>query len=97
MTKQVNSIEDFAEGLCEVDALPKAIYKGTDCGAWIQWDDKGIDVGSIVEGSDVDCTPIRLDFPTTVAAVWAALTAIDEEAAEIWEKWNDPTSEYWEV
>ena len=76
MTKRVNSIEDFAEGLCEVDALPKAIYKGTDCGAWIQWDDKSIKVGSIVEGSDAETEVHTLTFPTTDDAVWEALEEV---------------------
>jgi hypothetical protein len=35
-------------------SIDRAIYKETDCGAWVRFDDKGIMVGTIVEGSDAE-------------------------------------------
>jgi hypothetical protein len=35
-------------------AIDRAIYKGTDCGAWARFDAEGCIVGTIVEGSDAE-------------------------------------------
>ena len=54
-----------------VHRLEKAIFKGTDCGAWIEFTETGLAVGSIVEGSDVSCT--------TQTLIWTG-----EENVEKW-------------
>jgi hypothetical protein len=41
--------------------ISRAIYKRTDCGAWIWFDAKGITVGTIVEGSDAEFSE-RIDL-----------------------------------
>lgn len=38
----------------DIKAIEKAVYKGTDCGAWVKFDAQGILVGTIVEGSDAE-------------------------------------------
>ena len=48
----------------------------------------GIVVGSIVEGSDVDCTPIELPFPFSMEEFSKACESIEDEADEIWHEWN---------
>lgn len=49
------NIEDYAKALeTTVDRLEKDMYNYTDCGAWITWDEDGITIGSIVEGSDAE-------------------------------------------
>jgi hypothetical protein len=50
-------IETIAESIgIEPDAkkIDRAVYKGTSCGAWVRFDEKGIMVGTIVEGSDAE-------------------------------------------
>lgn len=34
--------------------IDRAIYKSTNCGAWVRFDETGIVVGTIVEGSDAE-------------------------------------------
>jgi hypothetical protein len=34
--------------------INRAVYKFTDCGAWCRFDEQGIMVGTIVEGSDAE-------------------------------------------
>lgn len=41
--------------------IDRAVYKGTDCGAWVKFDEQGIVVGSIVEGSDAEFSE-RIDL-----------------------------------
>ena len=76
--------------------VEKAVYKGTDCGAWLEFDyaseENGgayLFVGSIVEGAEVDCDTISLKLPTTGAALAEALDCVDTQAREIWEQHNE--------
>ena len=41
--------------------IDKAIFKGTNCGAWVRFDELGIMVGTIVEGSDAEYSE-RIDI-----------------------------------
>jgi hypothetical protein len=36
------------------EKINRAIYRGTDCGAWVKFDEDGILVGTIVEGSEAE-------------------------------------------
>lgn len=38
----------------DVQLIKKGVYKYTNCGAWIKFDEKGIIVGTIIEGSDAE-------------------------------------------
>lgn len=49
----------------------------------------GVVLGSIVEGSDVDCAPIELRFPFTMKEFSDACDSIEREADEIWREWNE--------
>ncbi len=76
--------------------VAKAVFKGTVCGAWLAFEFAAEEnggsfllVGSIVEGSDVDCQTIRLKLPTTGEELGNALEAVEEEAAQIWNEWNE--------
>ena len=88
----------------EMHRIEKAIFKGTSCGAWVAFETASQDhlgdveveftyllVGSIVEGSDVDCTTHKLKLPTTSKEFEDAMKAVEEEAEEIWREWNDST------
>lgn len=93
-------IRAVADGIgCEPDIkrIEKAIYKGTDCGAWIKFDENGIMVGSIVEGSDAEFSE-RIDvsgtgdvddpFQLISDRVFAALERINKAACEAWDEAN---------
>ena len=66
---KVNNIEEYASYLgIPVDSLKRSIYKYTDCGAWIDWDDNRVTIGSIVEGSDAEFSKTFL-FPVEVSRI----------------------------
>lgn len=57
-------IRVIAEALdCEADpqCIARSLYKFTNCGAFIHFDDKGVVVGTIIEGSDAEFSE-RLDL-----------------------------------
>lgn len=62
----------------------KALYKGTDAGVWVkaQGQDK-ITIGSIVEGSDAEATPITLSLPFTNEEFWSAVEEVNDEACAL--------------
>lgn len=53
----------------------------------------GIEVGSIVEGSDADCTPFTLYFPFTEQDFDDHIADLETEANEIWHEWNDDSED----
>lgn len=62
-------------------------YESKQAGAiWHTWKAKctGIKIGSIVEGSDVEISPVTLDFPFTEQDYEDAINGIDEEAKFYW-------------
>lgn len=65
------------------------MFKGTDCGAFIEPLEgdggEGVAVGSIVEGSDAQTETHKLRYPFAARALSDALDLIEEEAREIWE------------
>ena len=94
----INSIEDMLAdlGVTSFAAFEKAVYKGTDCGAWIcriaglnHGDPDGLQVGSIVEGSDACATPITLYYPFEASEFWDACEAVNKEACALWDACHD--------
>jgi hypothetical protein len=70
--------------------IQRAVYKCTDCGAWIEFDADGITLGSIVEGSDFGCATYRLGWRNvTEQAVTERLAALEDEASAVWEWANE--------
>lgn len=62
----------------------KSVYRGTDCGAWIEvLDDNTIRMGSIVEGADECALAHELTMPFTGQAIWDALNAIEKDCERI--------------
>lgn len=82
------------------DAISRRAYKTTDCGAWLHFDEKGILVGTIVEGSgaetwtrvdvsglmDLDDEPARKEL---ISRVMAGLQKCEDFAAEVWAEIED--------
>ena len=62
----IHNIEEFAAEIFGTtpEHLERSVYKYTSCGAWINWDEKEIRIGSIVEGSDKEfsCDPLVFPF-----------------------------------
>lgn len=52
---EIRNIWDLAEYLNTTPGyLKRDVYDATECGAWIEWDDTTVKVGSVVEGSDAE-------------------------------------------
>ena len=69
------------------DLLSRAVYKGTDCGAWLKIRTPDtIQLGSIVEGCDFGTETRTLTWPFTAKEFWDALDEIEREAAYIWDQ-----------
>jgi hypothetical protein len=68
----------------------RAIYKGTPCGAWLKVTRcDAVEIGSIVEGSDAEVGPVRIDYPFTRAQFWDAVKGVNDEACQLWQEAHD--------
>lgn len=85
----INNITDFANHIgVEVKHLERAIYKGTECGAWINYDDEKLTIGSIVEGSDVEFSK-TFYFPVKLDEIDSWFTQLEDLCDEAWHEAND--------
>ncbi|HIB83290.1 MAG TPA: hypothetical protein EYO59_01435 [Chromatiaceae bacterium] len=77
---------------CPVHKIKKALFKGTACGAWIEFPEHGLAVGSIVEGSDIDCESHHFDWTgeeDVESFLNKALDEIEREADILWRECNE--------
>ena len=67
------------------------LYKYTSCGAWIEFKDWGIRLGSIVEGSDegTDVFELKYDEDFSEETIQKAIDQIEEQADSIWKYANE--------
>lgn len=87
----INNIHDFCNyfGTTE-DNIEKDIFKYTECGAFIKYDDSKIIIGSIVEGWDdgeILCDPLY--YPFEEKEFDTTLEWLECEAEAIWHEVND--------
>jgi len=68
------------------DEAERAIYKSTECGAWLKFSRDGVSVGSIVEGSDAEAGPIWLGYADgfTKDDLQLAIDEIESVADVLW-------------
>lgn len=68
------------------------LYKNTTCGAWIEFNDTGILIGSIVEGLDFGTMSYPLHYANgfTGADIQARINAVEAEADAFWDWANRP-------
>lgn len=84
----VNNIQDWADAWeTTVDRLKRDTYKYTPCGAWIDFDDEKMTIGSIVEGSDAEFSKTFV-FPVDTDAVNAWFEELEELTDEAWHEAN---------
>ena len=86
----INNIADIVKGkgLETADQLYRHVYKYTDCGAWISWDDISVTIGSIVEGSDAEFSR-RFLFPVDSDELDAWVTELEQLCEDAWHEAND--------
>ena len=76
-------------GTTDPRLIARAIYNSTACGAWITIDGNTLQLGSIVEGSDVDIIADPLIWPFTAEDLWNTLEWIEAEAEAAWIEANE--------
>lgn len=89
VTQKICNVSQLAHavGVITPGLIRKAIYKGTECGAWINFREDGVDIGSIVEGVNECTDTIKLDYEKfTDEDFWQALKKIEQQAKEIWDR-----------
>lgn len=86
----INNIMDIVvgKGLEDPEQLHHHIYKYTDCGAWIEWDDEWVTIGSIVEGSDAEFSE-SFHFPVDSETLDVWITQLEQLCDEAWHEAND--------
>jgi len=72
----------------------KHVYKYTDCGAWVDFKDDYIRVGSIVEGADFGTCVYKLAYPFKPELYDRCIEAIEAEADAIWKWANEEDGEH---
>ena len=67
-------------------SMSRQVYKSTDCGASLHFldGDRGVVLGSIVEGAEEETEYHELVYPFTDNDFWKTLATVDAEAQEIW-------------
>ena len=85
----IKDIEDLCEYFgSDVRHIERDIYKCTACGAWIEWDNYTVTIGSIVEGSEAEFSKtFRFQFSSADLDSW--LDELDELTDEAWHEAND--------
>ena len=88
MNKTIRNINDLASLFgATPDNLERTIYKGTSCGAWIQWNCTSVSIGSIVEGSDAEFS-CKFSYPFESTAVFSWLDELDRLTTTAWNEAN---------
>lgn len=76
------------------DWIKKGVYKYTNCGAWIEFTDTGVRLGSIVEGSDASVGPVDVAYNGNDADFLRdfdlATESVEAEADVLWREVNLP-------
>lgn len=90
----INSIDDIVKGkgLERPEQLNRHVYKYTDCGAWITWNDNSVTIGSIVEGSDAEFSKSFL-LPVESDELDAWVAELERLCDEAWHEANDDDDE----
>jgi hypothetical protein len=85
------TVLDFFSAETE-DECKRRLYKNTSCGAWINFKQDGIVIGSIVEGCDFGTITYPLHYADdfTSKDIQDRIDAVEREAAAIWEWQNVP-------
>ena len=91
----INSIKDYCDYVgSTVQSIKRDTYKYTDCGAWIDWDDDSISIGSIVEGSNAEFSR-TFDLPCTTEEIDDWFEELERLTDEAWHEANDdPDNDY---
>ena len=87
------SVNDLCEYLGTTpDRLKHDMYKYTECGMPIAWDDEKVTLCVYAEGADAEWSHDLL-FPFTAKEFDRMVKVVEEESEELWHEWNDDEEE----
>lgn len=92
----INNINDIVKGkgLECPEQLNRYVYKYTDCGAWIAWDDSSVTIGSIVEGSEAEFSEV-FNFPVDSDVLDAWVNELECLCATAWAEAHYDDDDNW--
>lgn len=78
-----------------IERLKRAVYKNTDCGAWVEVTDNHLVMGSIVEGCDFGTTAYKVPWSKLTDEVLIELIgSIETEAKLLWDASNTDEQDF---
>lgn len=87
------SVDDLCEYLGTTpDHLERDMFKYTECGMPIAWDDEKVSLVVYAEGADPEWSH-DLFFPFTAKEFDRMVKVVEEESDELWHEWNDEEDE----
>jgi len=89
MIKNIYHLADYfgvgSEGYTIHNKIEKALYKSSSCGAWVHFDNDGIIIGSIVEGSDFEIKADKLTYPFPEKSLDQTIEFVEGEVQVVWD------------
>jgi hypothetical protein len=88
--RMISSETEFLDAF-DCDArkeMGQMIYGETECGAWIEFDDNGFSIGSIVEGSDAEFSE-TFTYPFQSDTFFDYVDTLERQVEEAFREAND--------
>ena len=84
------SIEDLCRELgTEPDHLERYMFKETENGLPISWNDDGVTVSAYAEGANCDGPSATMLFPFVMREFNNIVSHLEQVSDEMWHEWND--------
>lgn len=83
--KYLNALYGREKDNRDESGIKRGVYKYTDCGAWIEFNENGVKLGSIVEGSDHGADSIDLTWKEIPVKFTTSLDVIEAQCDLIWQ------------
>ena len=81
----LNGLYQLPKDSRDASGIRRGVYKYTDCGAWIEFHDYGVKLGSIVEGSEEGADSIDLTWKEIPVKFTSSLQVIEDQCDLIWQ------------
>tara|TARA_R110000851_G_scaffold41048_5_gene103248 strand:- start:1110 stop:1514 length:405 start_codon:yes stop_codon:yes gene_type:complete len=86
----LNGIYQQPKGNRDESRIKRDMYKYTDAGTWIEFNETGIKLGSSVEGTDYGADVIELTWKDVPSKFWGSMQIISDQSELIWQWANQP-------
>ena len=85
----MNELYDLPADNRDNSKVERCVYKDTECGAWISFNEDGIQLGSIVEGCDIEISPVSIGWKDIPNSFTESVDTINKQACAIWDWANE--------